>query len=77
MGLTEKEILVLQLRSEGLTQAKIARRLKISQAAVSDFETNAHKKLRDAEEMLNFAKKIGVKPQKSSYDKYKRVMQNG
>lgn len=53
---------VLQLRTQGLTQAEVAKRLKISQAAVSSFETNAHKKLLDAQEMLSFAKQAGILP---------------
>ena len=60
MGLTEREIRVLQLRSQGLTQHEVAKRLKISQAAVSSFETNAYRKLRDAEDMLAFAKAAGI-----------------
>jgi transcriptional regulator len=67
MGLTEKEVQVLQLRSQGLTQIAVAKRLKISQAAVSDFEKNAHKKLKDAEEMLAFAKSIDVAVRTSPY----------
>ena len=52
MSLTEREIAVLLLRQEGLTQAVVARKLKVSQAAVSDFELNAYRKLRDAKAML-------------------------
>jgi transcriptional regulator len=61
MGFTEKEIAVLQLRSQGLTQVEVAKRLKITQAAVSSFEKNAHSKLRDAQEMLDYAKSSGIK----------------
>jgi len=56
MGLTEKEILVLQLRNQGLTQTEVAKKLKISQAAVSDFENNAYKKLFEAQQTLEFAR---------------------
>jgi transcriptional regulator len=52
MSLTAREITVLLLRQQGLTQAAVARKLKISQAAVSDFEINAYRKLRDAKAML-------------------------
>ena len=60
MGLTEKEVTVLQLRGQGLTQVDVAKRMKISQAAVSDFEKNAHRKLTDAQEMLDYAKQAGI-----------------
>jgi Tfx family DNA-binding protein len=67
MGLTEKEIKVLQLRSEGLTQVEVAKRLKISQAAVSEFEKNAYRKLQDAQETLDFAKEMKLKVPSSPY----------
>jgi transcriptional regulator len=60
LGLTDKEITVLRLRSQGLTQHAVADQLGISQAAVSSFETNAHKKLQDAQTMLAFAKHAGI-----------------
>ncbi|MBR9701215.1 helix-turn-helix domain-containing protein [Candidatus Woesearchaeota archaeon] len=68
MGLTAKEIAVLQLRSQGLTQNQVAKRLKISQAAVSSFEQNAYRKLKDAEEILSFAKELGLKSKKDPYE---------
>jgi transcriptional regulator len=52
MSLTIREIAVLLLRQQGLTQEAVARKLKISQAAVSSFEMNAYRKLRDAKAML-------------------------
>jgi Tfx family DNA-binding protein len=55
MGLTEKEIIVLQLRAQGLTQVEVAKRLDISQAAVSDFEKNAKQKFTDAERTIQLA----------------------
>ncbi len=58
MGLTEKEIVVLQLRAQGLTQTETAKRLDISQAAVSDFEKNAKRKLEDATRTLQIAKDL-------------------
>lgn len=68
MGLTEKEIRVLELRSNGLTQVEVARKLNISQAAVSSFEQNAQRKLRDAEEMLVFARRLKLTTKKSPYE---------
>jgi transcriptional regulator len=64
VGFTEKEIQVLQLRNQGLTQVEVAKKLKISQAAVSDFEKNAHRKLIDAQETLEYAKQAGITPRK-------------
>jgi len=59
--LTEKEIEVLGLRKKGLRQSEIAKILKISQPAVSAFENNALKKVREAGEIAKIAKRLGVK----------------
>jgi transcriptional regulator len=59
--LTEKEIAVLKLKKQNFTQADIAKKLEISQPAVSSFYNNALKKLRDAEEVLKLKKELGVK----------------
>ena len=60
MGLTEKEIEILKLRKKGLKQADIAKRLKISQPAVSSFENNAVRKIRGANKILMVVKEIGI-----------------
>jgi len=57
---TKKEIEVLKLRKEGLLQVEIAKKLKISQAAVSKFEKNAISKIRDAKKLLGITKKLKV-----------------
>ncbi|MBU1198383.1 MAG: LuxR C-terminal-related transcriptional regulator [Nanoarchaeota archaeon] len=59
--LTEKEIQVLKLRAEGLIQIQVSKKLKISQAAVSHFEKNALRKIKEAEETLQTAKKLKIK----------------
>jgi Tfx family DNA-binding protein len=59
--LTDKEIKVLELRQKGLTQVEVASKLGISQAAVSSFEKNALNKIRDAEMILQTARRLGVK----------------
>ena len=59
--LTDKEIKVLELRKQGLTQVEVAEKLGITQAAVSNFEKNAHRKISDAEETLKIAEDLGVK----------------
>lgn len=50
--LTEKEIEVLKLKKKGLTQLEIARKLKVSQPAVSNFYNNAIWKIKDAEGII-------------------------
>lgn len=59
--LTAKEIKVLELRAKGLTQIEVSKKLRISQAAVSHFETNALKKIREAKETMKVARKLGLK----------------
>lgn len=59
--LTGKEIEVLRLKKSGLTQLQIAKKLKISQPAVSSFYKNALSKIKDAEEVLKLKKELGVK----------------
>jgi transcriptional regulator len=59
--LTEKEIQVLELRAKKLTQIDVSKKLGISQAAVSHFEKNALKKIKEAEQALEVAKKLGIK----------------
>jgi len=62
--LTEKEIEVLKLKKGGLNQLEIARKLKISQPAVSNFYNNALWKLKDAEETLKLKKELKIKDEK-------------
>jgi transcriptional regulator len=57
--LTEKEVKVLELRAKKLTQIDVSKKLKISQAAVSHFEKNALRKIKEAEQILEIAKKLG------------------
>ena len=59
--LTKKEIEILQLKKKGFTQKEIAKKLNISQPAVSSFYKNALHKIKDAEEVLKIKKEIGVK----------------
>ena len=58
--LTKKEIQILELRKKGLKQSEIASKLKISQPAVSAFESNAIRKIRNAKKLLELVKKLGV-----------------
>ena len=59
--LTTKEIEVVKLKNQGFTQLEIARKLKISQPAVSSFYNNALKKIKDAEEVLKIKKELKLK----------------
>jgi transcriptional regulator len=58
--LTEKEIRVLELRAKKLIQVEVSKKLNISQAAVSHFEKNALRKIKEAEQMLQIVKKLGL-----------------
>jgi transcriptional regulator len=58
--LTEKEIEVLKLKKKGLTQMEIARKLKISQPAVSNFYNNALDKIKQAEEIMKIKKELKI-----------------
>lgn len=58
MELTDREIIVLRLNSQGYTQKEIAKRLRISQPAVSKFYNNAQQKIKDAKEILKIIRGI-------------------
>jgi transcriptional regulator len=57
--LTDKEIQVLEIRAKKLTQIEVSKKLGISQAAVSHFEKNALRKIKEAEQVVEIAKKLG------------------
>lgn len=59
--LTDKEIQVLKLRAKGFIQIEVSKKLSISQAAVSHFETNALKKIKEARETMKIARKLKIK----------------
>ena len=59
--LTNREIEILKLRKSRLKQKEIAKKLNLSQPAVSKFENNAKRKLKDALETIKIAKELGVK----------------
>ena len=56
--LTKKEKQILELRKKGYRQVDIASKLRISQPAVSSFESNAIRKIRCAKQVMDFVKKM-------------------
>ena len=64
---TKKEIEVLELRKKNLTQTEVAKRLKITQAAVSKFEKNAIAKIKDAKRLLILAEKMNLEVEEDGY----------
>lgn len=58
--LSEREVEVLKMRKTGKTQVEVAKELDITQAAVSNFERNAKRKIVDAKQTLSKAKQLGV-----------------
>lgn len=60
MPLTTRELAVLRWRKQGLTQAVVAKRLRMSQSAISDFECNAYRKILDAERIIQDAHRLQI-----------------
>lgn len=58
--LTGKEIEVLKLRKKGLKQIQIAKKLGISQPAVSSFEKSISQKIRSSIKILELVKELGI-----------------
>ncbi len=58
--LTDKELQILTLRKEGLLQIEIAKRLKMTQGAISRFEANAKRKIREAKDELAMLERLGI-----------------
>ncbi len=60
MKLTERERLILQLEKEGLTDYRIARKISVDPPTITRSRRNAHKKLKQAQNDLQYAQQIGV-----------------
>jgi len=58
---TDKELDVLKLRKANMTQIEVAKKLGISQAAVSSFEKNAQRKIKESHELLKIIKQMKYK----------------
>ena len=59
--ITKKEIKIIKLRKSGFKQKEIAKKLKISQPAISKFEKNVQKKIIDSINVIKLSKELGVK----------------
>lgn len=61
MSLTERERLILQLQTQGLSDYKIARKMNSDPPSITRSRQNAHKKLNQARIDLQYATQIGLK----------------
>ena len=60
MSLTERERIVLQLETKGLSDYRIARKIKTDPSSITRSKQNAYKKLKKAQNDLKYAKQIGI-----------------
>ena len=60
MNLTERERMILQLEAKGLSDYKIARKINSDSPTIRRSRRNAHRKLKQAQMDLQFAKQIGL-----------------
>ena len=60
MSLTQRERIILQLETKGLSDYKIARKINTDPPSITRSRQNAHKKLRQAQTDLQYAKQIGI-----------------
>jgi Tfx family DNA-binding protein len=59
--LTKREIEIIKLRKKGLKQKEIAKKLGLSQPAISKFENNVKRKIKDSLDTIKIVKKLGVR----------------
>ena len=60
MSLTERERIILQLETQGLSDYKIARKIKSYPPSITRSRQNGHKKLLQAQNDLQYALQIGL-----------------
>jgi len=60
MSLTERERVILHLRTQGLSDYKIARKMNSDPPSITRSRRNAQKKLEKAQIDLQYAKQIGM-----------------
>ncbi len=69
MGLTERERQILRLRAEGMTDYRIARKLKIETPNVTRSRKNAIKKIERAHADLEFVKELNPFPHRTKHSR--------
>jgi DNA-binding NarL/FixJ family response regulator len=60
MSLTERERIILHLKTQGLSDYKIARKINSDPSSITRSRQNAQKKLKKAQIDLQYAKQIGI-----------------
>jgi DNA-binding NarL/FixJ family response regulator len=60
MSLTERERIILHLETMGLSDYKIARKMKSTPPSITRSKQNAHRKLKNAQIDMQYAQKIGL-----------------
>jgi DNA-binding NarL/FixJ family response regulator len=60
MSLTQRERIILQLETKGLSDYKIARKINTDPSSITRSRQNAYKKLKQAQTDLQYAKQIGI-----------------
>ena len=58
---TKREIDIIKLRKQGLTQIETAKKLKIKQPSVSFFENKIKRKIREFYRASKFINSLGIK----------------
>jgi DNA-binding NarL/FixJ family response regulator len=60
MSLTERERIILQMETLGLSDYKIARKINSDPPSITRSRQNAHRKLEQARSDLRYAQQIGI-----------------
>ena len=60
MNLTERERVILHLKTQGLSDYKIGRRMNSDPSSITRSRQNAQKKLKKAQIDMQYAQKIGI-----------------
>jgi DNA-binding NarL/FixJ family response regulator len=60
MSLTDRERIILQLETKGLSDYRIARKINTDPPSITRSRQNAHKKLKQAQNDLQYAQQIGI-----------------
>jgi DNA-binding NarL/FixJ family response regulator len=60
MKLTERELLILKFKRQGLSDYKIARRINVDPPSITRSKRNAYRKLDQAQNDLEYAQLFGI-----------------